>query len=901
MTFSPGTRLGPFEVTSLLGVGGMGEVYRARDTKLERDVAIKVLPEAFAADTDRLTRFKREARVLASLEHPNIGTIHDLQEVQGTSFIVMQLVEGETLADRLSRGALTIDEALPIFAQIAEALEAAHEKGIIHRDLKPANVRVTEEGTVKVIDFGVAKYFKAQQQSRKDETAMTLEGVIVGTVTYMSPEQARGKPVDKRTDIWAFGCCLYESLAGKAPFEGDTVSDTLSAILEHDPDWEALPDSTPANIRVLLRRCLEKDPNRRLHDIADARIEIGETLTRASMAAPITSLESTGPERAVRKAALTGLVGLVVGVTAILVVLRGVIRSSPAPEPRRVRRYSVNLPSAAPLSHLLREGEMPMALSPDGTVLVYVSIIDGRNQLMMRRLDELEAQPIPGTEGAEELFFSPDGTWIAFITKPEGKLKKVRVDGGLPVTLCDASPLGVGASWGDDGYIVFSCTIPLGLARVSDAGGTPETLTTLDLEAGEIAHVVPNMLPGSKAVLFTVATSVDLNDMRIEVLLLDTLERQVLVKAAAGWYVPTGHLICVRQGAILAAPFDVERLKVTGPVVPVTESRMPDIDAGNLRFAFSAGGTLVYVPASYWRNRSLVWVDRQGEEEPLAAPLHPYVRPRLSPDGRRVALHLEDLQDVWTYDLPDGPLSQLTFDPAIDYFPVWTPDGQRVVFASTREGGAINLFWKPADGSGSAERLTTGQNMQIPYSWSPDGRTLAFVEFNPGTQRDVMLLSVDGEGEPTTQPLLQTPFNEYNPELSPDGRWIAYICNESGQYEVYVRPFPNVDGGKWRISSGGGGEPVWATDGGELFYRNGDAMMAVTIETDPSFSHRNPEVLFEGPYYTHPDPGCRSYDISHKGRFLMIKESEETGPVTELIVVENWSEELKRIAPVGKD
>jgi serine/threonine protein kinase/Tol biopolymer transport system component len=903
-TPDPGSQIGPFRIEQELGRGGAGVVYLAHDTKLDRSVAIKSLPPEVKDNPKALSRFTREARVLASLNHPNIATIYDeLEEAEGLSYLVLEYVPGQTLAELIAKGQPKMEEALTIALQIAEAVAAAHEHDVIHRDLKPGNIKITPEGKVKVLDFGLAKVVGGETTDQ--QTTITEPGRVIGTPAYMSPEQARGQATDKRSDIWSFGCVLYEMLTGRVPFKGETISDTLANILQTNPDWQALPQSTPTNIRSLLRHCLEKDPHRRLRDIGDAGIEISETLSLSATAAPITSLESS-PSRRPRwkRVILAGLIGLVVGAIAMVGVFRDSISPSAQtlrPAFKMAKRFPITLPATKPLVSP-QPGGNTLALSPDGTRLVYVADIGGTRHLVMHRFDRLDdSQPIPGTESAISPFFSPDGQWVGFFTGASGSLKKVSVQGGLPVTLCSVHDLLLtSATWGDDDFVVFPSRFNSGLSRISAGGGTPEPLPTRETK---LSIAFPEILPGAKAVLFTVVGEVGRSEGQIVVLLLETGEPKIVAeKALRPRYVPTGHVVYEQQGTLMAVPFDIDRLEKTGDPVPVAESRMAGSDWFPIQFAFSMDGSLIYAPgaAGVEERRRLVWVDRKGVVEPLQFPPDAYAAPSLSPDGRRLAVSISrDHSDIWILDLDRSTRSQFTFDPAFEGNSLWSPDGGRVAFTSTRDASA-NIFWRPADGSGPAEQITKSENSLWPHSWSRDGQILAFAEVKTDGNIDLGLLSL--EGEPTIRPLLTSPStSEDNPVISPDGRWIAYTSDETGRNEVYIQSFPNL-GGKWPVSTEGGEQPFWSPNGRELFYHNGEAMMAVTIEAKPSLTPGKSTKMFEGPYVF---GRSRNYDVSPDGqRFLMIKEGEEkagTSARTELILVENWFEELKRLVPTGKN
>jgi len=896
LLLNAGTKLGWYEVVAQIGAGGMGVAYQAHDTKLGRDVALKVLPEAFANDPERLSRFQREAKVLASLNHPNIAQIYGLEQSGAVHFLIMELVPGETLAQKVKGGPLPVEDALKICAQIAEALEAAHEKSIIHRDLKPANVKVTPEGKVKVLDFGLAKAFAAEEASEDIGNsptlshAATMQGVIMGTAAYMSPEQARGKTsaIDKRTDIWAFGCVLYELLAGKQAFTGETVTDITAKVLTAEPDWKALPHSTPAQILQLLRCCLQKDKTLRMQAAGDARIEIQEALT-APGAEPSTPVP-VAPIPVWRRASALGPAGLLIGG---LVVGLAFWYFKPTP-PRPVTRTVIDLPPGQQLAGL--DSGPAVALSPDGTRLAYVARQGGTQQLYFQAMDSLEARPIPGTEAAVSPFFSPEGQWVGFFAG--GKLKKVSLSGGAALTLGDAAAPR-GASWGTQGIIAFAPTFNRVLQQVSDSGGAPKPLTRIG--KGEVSHRWPDFLSGGKAVLFAAApTAITFANAQVAVRSVSTGEQRNLIPAGTHpRYAPSGHLVYARGGNLMAVPFDPRRLAVTGAAVPVLEGILQSTTTGAAQYGFSNTGSIVYIPGGLQgaQNR-LVWVSRNGAEQPLTAPAHPYLNPRLSPDGRRVAVAIQEQESqIWQYDLSRETLTRFTFEGSNNINSVWTPDGKRIAFNSNKDGPE-NIYWQLADGSGGLERLTTSEYTNSPNSWSPDGQLLAFFEVNPTTGYDLWVLRL---GDRKVQPFLRTSFNEGVPQFSPDGRWLAYISDESGPYEIYVQPYPGP-GGKWQVSTEGGREPVWNHNGRELFYRSGNKMMAVDIATQPVFTAGKPRMLFEGQYQLAPAT-APNYDVSPDGqRFLMIKASEQasSSSLTQIVVVQNWFEELKRRVPSGK-
>ena len=919
-----GTSLSHYRITEKLGQGGMGEVYRAEDTVLGRQVAIKVLPDIFAGDPERLARFEREAKLLASLNHPNIAAIHGLEAHEGTRFLVLELVEGQTLSERLKKGRIPLDETLAICRQIAEGLEAAHEKGIIHRDLKPANVKVTPEGKVKVLDFGLARALQdraANEDLSHSPTItdeMTRPGVVLGTAAYMSPEQARGKPVDKRADIWAFGCVLYECLTGKRAFQGDTITETVAAILKSEPGWTLLPADTPPFVRSLLRRCLKKDPNLRLHDIADVRIEmLGEPSEPAEVIP------------SARHFALRWVLSIVTAALVIGVLIGRVATKYFNPATAAISQPVVRSPVRLEPGHWLDGGrwrppygfDQPtrtaMAISGDGRFFVYSAIAEDpgpqvKSQLYLRRSDQLEGKPIAGTEGGISPFLSPDDRWVGFWAGElfvGGKLMKVSIDGGVPVTLCDAM-WPYGASWGHDNSIVFSPDVECGLSRISADGGIPEILTTPDRTKEEDSHRLPHWLPDGKGILFTIMREWHDTHPRVALLDLRTRKWKVLLEDAAdARYVSTGHLVFLRQGTLMAVPFDLEMLQQMGQPVPTITKVMQATNITQTAYETAAGqfsvsdsGWLVYVSGGAvpdWEN-SIVWVDQKGTVQPVAPFKAPFYGPRLSPDGQWIAyMTLGREWLVWVYDLNRGTASLLTRE-GIASQVTWTPDGKRLVF-NWCSSGQLNLYWQPADGSQPMERLTTGKYHQYPGSFSPDGTTLALVDYARPDALDTNILLLNLQSRRVT-PFLNSESLEMYPEFSPDGRWMAYMSKESGRWEVYVQPFPSK-GGKWLISQEGGTEPLWAPDGKQLFYRSPDWMQiwVVDVRTNGSFFAAKPRLLFKAPGFALGWAG-RGWDISHDGqRFLMVKQEErKPQPVTEMILVQNWFEELKRLCPTGK-
>ncbi len=882
-----GRTLSHFKITAKLGEGGMGEVYSAEDTKLGRDVAIKVLPEAFTEDPERFARFEREAHVLASLNHPNIAAIYDLAEDQGTHFLVLELAEGEDLAARLSRGPVPVEEALPLALQIAEGMEAAHGKGIVHRDLKPANVMVGPDGKVKVLDFGLAKAWEAEPGESGNlsmlptlTAQMTQAGVILGTASYMSPEQARGKPVDHRTDIWAFGCCLYEALTGRRAFDGNDASMIQASILTSAPDWSVLPAGTPPALCRLLRRCLEKDPNRRLQHVGDIRLEIQELLEAPRGDEVDVGTVSPAQARG-RWASFAAVFTLVVAAAGAGWTVARLARPDPPPTPSP-RRFSIDLPSPMIATRSFPE------LSSDGEILVFRGVHEGTDQLFVRHLDELEARPIPGTEGATSLFLSPDGRQIGFASRRE--LKKTHIAGGAPETICQLrGPWPSGTSWGTDDTIVYG-TFGGSLYQVSAAGGEPQPLTTLDEQRGDRFHSDPEVLPGGRAVLFTLG----LPDVRrLAVASLESGEVEVLGDGSSGRYVPTGHVVFVRGSSLWAMPFDLDRLEATGPAVLVLE----DAVAGR-NFTVSADGSLVYVPIGAVPESSLVWVDRDGNATPATKDRQHYLHPRVSPDGRRIAVTIrsrgQGSEDVWVLDVERGVPLRLTVEGSVNRWPVWTSDGDRIVFSSIRGGEYFDLYWRTANGEGQARPLLARENFLLPMSWSERHSTLAFYEVHPDTYRDIWILPADGDPEP----FVTTPFNDRSPVFSPDGRWLAYVSDESGRDEVYVREYPRAER-RWPISNGGGKEPLWSRDGRELYFRRGHEMMVLAVKTEPTFEPAPARVLFEAAYELDRIGGNPNYDVAPDGRFLMVRHDEASRQAS-LVVVIDWFEELQRLMSTGR-
>ncbi len=890
MAFSAGSQLGSYEILALAGAGGMGEVYVAKDTNLSRKVALKVLPPAMESP-ERLKRFEREAKTVAALNHPNIVHVYSVEESEGVHFITMELVQGKTLTELIPKSGMSLKQFFEIAIPLADALSAAHERGIIHRDLKPDNLMVGDDGRLKVLDFGLAKLKQEFAQSGLSELptrSVTQEGRIVGTVAYMSPEQAEGKNLDHRSDIFSMGIILYLMATGRSPFRGDTATSVLSSIIKDTP-----PSVTEVNpvlpnlLGRIIRRCQVKDPERRFQTAKDLRNELEELKHDVDSGVV---LGEAVPAPAKRSAIPWTMIAVVAAVVAVMfggLAVWWPSRTVP-PASQSTRRFAVTLPGL-----VTDTPSFLLTLSRDGRTLVYRHTSEGSDMLYRRSMDALEVSPIRDTEGAINPFLSPDGKWVGFFR--QGELKKVSLAGGSSITVCDA-PRWSAASWGPDDTIVFN-NRSSGLSRVSANGGVPEPLTVVESE-GEV-HWSPHFLPGGKAVLFTSWSWT--GPRRIMVLSLDTGEQRDLVGGtgfldSTGPRFAGGHILFGRGQSLWAVPFDVNGLEIKGePFLALEGIRV----AMNMipQFAVADDGTLVYVTSTGAVARKLVWVDRKGKEEPTTLPPAKYGTARLSPDGTRVAVTLEG--DVWVAELARGTRTRVTTNPGLDILPSWTPDGKRVVFDSHREEPLLGLHWKAADGTGSAERLMSMEEDPGNSHWSPDGKTLVFFYWVKAQHIDIGVLSM--EGERAWEPLIHTESNETAPALSPDGRWIAYASDETGQYEVYVQRFPGL-GERRLISTGGGMQPTWSPDGKELFYRRwyDDAMMVVPIDTVSTLTVGDPAILFEGSYCRFGGfPFVRDYDIAPDGkRFLMIKDvrpPEEIPPPEQITVVLNWFQELERL------
>jgi serine/threonine-protein kinase len=892
MPLTIGTQLGSHEITALLGKGGMGEVYRARDLRLKRKVAIKILPDEFARDAVHLSRFQREAEVLAALNHPNIAAIYDVAQAGDTRFLVLEIVEGETLSDRIARGPIPVEDALQIATQICEALEAAHERDIIHRDLKPANIKLTPDGKVKVLDFGLAKIFSKDTRDASASNSPTLsmaatqQGVILGTAAYMSPEQARGRNVDKRTDVFAFGCILYEMLTGKSTFEGSDVSEVLASVIKSEPRWDTLPGATPSVLRVFLRRCLEKDPRRRIHDIGDVRLALEGAFDGIGDQAILPGAPQSRAHR--WHLPLAAVIAAAAAVLITVAVFQFVVH----PRPGAIIRLTAEAPNGIGLGVGAQDSDI--AISPDGTTIVYVAGVQASSQLYVRRLNELQATRLPGISRARNPFFSPDGNWIGFF---EGStLKKVAVDGGSAITICNLTGPPRGASWGTGNVIIFSTAGTEGLMRVPAGGGTPEALTKPDPGKGDVNHILPEVLPGGRNVVFTVSRqSGSPENAEIDLLDMQSGRRTVLIRGGSNpHYAASGHIVYGVNGTLWAVPFDLDKLQVHGAPVQIAEHVMMKA-SGAFNFSIAENGSLVYVPGETVLNAqmTLVWVDRQGHEEPIPVPVRTYQTASISPDGTRVALDIRGQENgIWTWDFGRKTLNRLTFDPGLNRGVAWSPDGRRLAFTRQLEGRE-HVYWQSADGTGMPELLAAGPTPEIPTSFSPDGTKLLFNTVDGHPEIGI----IDVKSQKREMPI-KTTFSKVNGRFSPDGRWIVYDSdNESGRTEVYVRPFPDVGGGQCQVSVGGGRNAAWSRNGKEIFFiRSGTAattvrLFSVPVQAAAGFSAGNPQLLFEGDYFSN------SYDVSPDGkRFLMQKLAPQMNAPpspASIVVVLNWFREFE--------
>ncbi len=904
MSVKTGSRLGPYEILSAIGAGGMGEVYKARDTRLDRTVAIKILPTHLAGRAELRERFEREAKTIASLNHPHICTLYDTGHQDEVDFLVMEYIEGETLAQRLQKGALPIQQVLQYAIEIADALDKAHRKGITHRDLKPGNIMLTKSGT-KLLDFGLAKLTQEVSPATPDsqlptmQNAITGEGTILGTLQYMAPEQVEAKEVDARTDIFAFGAVVYEMATGKRAFEGKTSASVMAKILEVDPPTiSSLQPMTPPQLDRVVKTCMAKDPDERWQTASDLCREL-KWISGGGTQAGITVAAPSEPRW---KKFLPWVAAFAVAIAAAVGAALYVRHWTPPTA--HVVRFTIAAPEKAPF--VLNPAFL--SISPDGSKLAFVAGTGGTGpatiggsgvQLWIRSMDSPTARALPGTEGASQPFWSPDSQYVGFFA--DAKLKKIAVSGGPAQTLADApssntaGASSTGGTWSRQGVILFTANIKSETVnRVSESGGASSPVTSIDLSRAEVAHLWPQFLPDGNHFLF-LAFNTAPGTGGVYVTSLDSKERKLILNnTTSAAYVPPGYLLFSRQGTLMAQPFDAARLQLGGEAVPIAEGLQSVQITGRAAFTVSENGVLAYRGGGGAAPLTLAWVSRNGTETRLAAPAHNYVLPRLSTDGKRVAVGIEEAESqIWVYDLSRDALTRLTFEGAGNVDPVWTPDGKRIAF----KGNKNRLFWQPADGSGAAEELTSGELSanNVPSSWSPDGQELALTEDRAVRKIWILLLK-----DRTPHLFIDSPSYETAPRFSPDGHWITYASNESGRYEIYVRPYPGP-GGKWQISTEGGTEPVWNPMGHELFYRDGQKMMAVDYTAQPTFSAGKPKMLFEGPYVPTPR-SIPDYDVSPDGqRFLMVKNPEQAQAPTPINIVLNWHEELKQKAASGKN
>ena len=864
----------------------MGEVYRAKDTRLGREVALKVLPELFANDAQRMLRFEREAQVLASLNHPNISHIHGLEEAAGIRALVMELVEGQTLGGRITRGPIGLEEAVPLAKQIAEGLEYAHERGFIHRDLKPANIKVTPEGQAKILDFGLAKALERDASEAEMGTSPTISraatnvGMLLGTAGYMSPEQAKGKPVDRRADIWAFGCVLYEMLTGKRAFEGETTTDTLAAVVRAEPELEQLPEKTPVRIRELLRRCLTKDPKQRLQSIGEARIALENYAN-----APVPERSGAAPTLKSRGGWWFAAVGVAGILTALaMAAVHWGTASTPAAK-RVVRSY---IKPQAGTSFLFAGMTSGFALSPNGTKLAYIAQSpEGRAMLWVRGMDSLTAQALAGTQEANFPFWSPDGKMIGFFA--ESKLKKVDASGGPVIVVADA-PMARGGTWSQDGVILFAPNVYGPILKVSASGGTTTPVTKVDPEHGDITNRWPVSLPDGKHFLYLAGTPFAPKENPanwIRVGNVDGKESKELIHSHGSAAYAPGHVLFLRQNTLMAQPFDEQKLEVTGDAVPVADPVQEEDSILRSMFSVSATGVLVYAEGTTGTGRELVWFDRTGKRVGDLPGAEAYRTPRVSPDGNRVTYTRSgNGYDIWSYNVTRGVKTQLTFGYSVgqaNLDAVWSPDGRRIAYTSVRNG-KYAFFAKAADGSGEEEMLLqVGDTVENLSDWSHDGKYLAI-------QRQQQAIYILNAAEHTAEVFQKSPFPQAAPSFSPDGKWLAYCSTESGEQKVYVVPFPGP-GGKTQVSPGGGYAPRWRKDGKELFYLSADnKIMSAEVKAEGgTFQVIAVKPLFETRVYRYNG----GYDVTGDGqKFIVAYEAGQPNAV--ITLVENWDVELTK-------
>jgi len=891
MALSTGSRLGAYEILGLLGAGGMGEVYRARDSRLHRDVAIKVLPAGFATDADRLARFEQEARAAATLNHPNILAVHDLGQHAGAPFIVTELLDGTSLREALHGGALPPKKATDCGVAIALGLAAAHERGIVHRDIKPENVFLTADGRVKILDFGVAKLTQPEA-ANAGMTVLpttpaagmgTAAGVVLGTIGYMSPEQVRGGIADSRSDIFSLGVVLHELLSGHRPFGGQTAADVMSGILKEDPPELPVEERhIPLALARIVTRCLEKNPVARFQSARDLAFALEALTSPTGSTHAVAAGGAVPPRRRVVPLAVAG------AATAVLAMIAAGAAWSLKPAPSDdapVAKLSIALPDGDTAAN--PEGPN-LDISRDGRNVVFAARHEGVIQLMLRALDRNAMQILPGTDGVLSPFFSPDGKSIGFFAR--GRLRTIAI-ASLEVRDLAAAPSGRGGSWADDGFIYYAPFNNTGIMRVASSGGTPAAVTTLDRSKGEISHRWPQVLPDGKAMLLTVWTGPARDNKTVQVLRFAMGTREIVATGGdTGRYVRSGHVLFGRLDALMAVPFDVERLATTGDAIRTGETVR--IGQEGASFAVSDHGDLVHLPGDEHRlDARLVWVHRDGRVEPASLPPQDIANTAVSPDGTRAAFNLHGAtNEIGVFDFARGTVTALTSNTTGSQAPVWSPDGRRIAYRGTRKGFR-NVWVKTVDGTSEEQQLTKGDHLQTPLSWSPDGKYLLYADLAPDTGQDIWIVSpMDGNA----QPVVKADLTQMAAEWSPDGRFIAYMSDESGRAEIFVLPFP-LTGQRWRVSTAGGSEPVWSLDGRQVFYRNAGQIQAVDVRPSPAFSAGTPRTLFADTFVIGPN-SRNGYSIADGDRFLFAQPVRPDPPITQVPVVMNWFSELRRAA-----
>jgi eukaryotic-like serine/threonine-protein kinase len=893
MALLTGSQLGPYQIVAPLGVGGMGEVYRAHDSRLRREVAIKVVPDATAHDADRMARFAREAQFLAALNHPNIGSIYGFEESSTMLALVMELVEGPTLADRIAQGPVPFEDALPIMKQITEALEYAHDRGIVHRDLKPANIKIKPDGTVKVLDFGLAKALSDEgkpadiSNSPTLTAAATKAGLILGTAAYMAPEQARGKAVDRRADIWSFGAVAFEMLTGKMAFKGDTVSDTLAAVIRGEPEWTFFPANVPNEIQQLIRRCLNKDPRQRLQSIGEARIAIENVMegrtgaTRGSgiLAPPSSVVAPKKENRALKMLAGCALAALLITAGFLMANL---LHPGSARESLPIR-FAILPPPGTSLNSVLRT----VAISRDGTRIALSASSSDGPRLYVRDMNSASSVPIAGSEGAVNPVFSQDGRWLAFFAG--GKLKKISLEGGTPVVIADGITSPKGLSWGADHNIYYAPSLSSAILRVSDSGGTPQAATKLQVDKGELADFSPDVLPDGKTLLFTAFSGGNMDDGTLVAQKIGSDERKVIVaKGADAHFFAPNHLLYMRAGNLMATEFDAGKLETTGSPAVVVQDVLMQPATGLAEYDVSGNGTLIYVNGGKQAvENSLVLAEHDAKVQPLPVKPNLYESPRFSPDGKLLALtvRLPD-PDIWVYDIERGALRRITFAPGEDELPVWSPDGKRIAFASN---GRQQAFMVAVDGSGQEEPLLKNESHFHLQSWSPDGKLIAYERLGSSGQYEIWMLPLSGDRKP--YPYLVSQFHVNQPAFSVDGNWLAYTSNESGRAEVYVQRFPGP-GEKIQVSTDGGNHPVWSHDGKQLVYENAGTLWATEVLVSP-FRVGKSRVLYQGDIWN--DAAGPNYTLAPGGHRIVVVERLKDPDGGNVKVVVHWNQELQSL------